>query len=124
MGDPASFRMFYDASCGPCTFWARFTAGVSQVGVDAYPLDGPEADLELGSMAPELRYGYFHIVEPGRILTGPDAMPAWIGLLGGKPARALAERASPVKHLLRLGYNRFWEYRRSRGCAADRSTPG
>lgn len=117
-------RLFYDASCGPCTFWARLTAGLSSTGVEAFALDGPEGDRWLGSMTPELRYSYFHIVEAGRTFTGPEAMPAWIGLVGGKGARTVAERAPPVNRLLRLAYNRFWEYRRTRGCAAGETPNG
>jgi hypothetical protein len=116
--------MYFDAGCGPCTFFARLTAGLSRSGVGVYPLDGPTADRALQSMPPEMRYGYFHIVEPGRTWTGPDAMPAWVGLLGGNQARAVAEKVPPVNRLLRLFYNRFWEYRRSQGCAAPGTPPG
>jgi predicted DCC family thiol-disulfide oxidoreductase YuxK len=112
-------RMFFDASCGPCTFWAHLTAGLSRSRVQVYALDAPEADRAFGSMSPELRYSYFHIVESDRTWTGPEAMPAWVGLVGGRSARAVAERAPPVNRLLRLAYNRFWEYRRTRGCAAE-----
>jgi len=111
--------MFFDASCGPCTFWAHLTAGLSHSRLELHPLDGPEADRALQSISSEARYSYFHIVEPGKTWTGADAMPAWVGLVGGKRARSVAERASPVNRLLRLFYNSFWEYRRSRGCGAE-----
>lgn len=111
--------MYFDANCGPCTFFAHLTAGLSRSRLEVYPLDGPEADRALGSMAPQTRYGAFHIVEPGKTWTGPDAMPAWVGLVGGGSARWVAERARPVNRFLRLCYLRFWEYRRSRGCAPD-----
>jgi predicted DCC family thiol-disulfide oxidoreductase YuxK len=112
-------RMFFDAGCGPCTFWARLTAGVSRTKLEIYSLDSVEADAALQSMAPDRRFAFFHIVESGLTWTGPDAMPAWAGLVGGKGARALAERAPPVNQLLRRAYHRFWEYRRTRGCAAE-----
>ncbi len=115
--------MFFDAGCGPCTFFAHVTEGLSRSELGVYPLDGPEADRALLSMPPETRYGYFHIVEPGRTWTGPDAMPAWVGLVGGRRARWVAERSRPVNRLLRLFYDRFWEYRRSRGCAAEGVPP-
>jgi predicted DCC family thiol-disulfide oxidoreductase YuxK len=124
MGAPSTPRMFYDASCGPCTFWARLTAGLSHPQVEVYALDGPEADHAFSAMSPELRYSYFHIVESGRTWTGPDAMPAWVGLIGGKAARVVAEKTPPVNRLLRLAYNRFWEYRRTRGCAAEGTAHG
>jgi predicted DCC family thiol-disulfide oxidoreductase YuxK len=111
--------MFFDASCGPCTFWARFTSGLSRSGVGVYALDGPEADRALPTMAFETRYSYFHIVESGHTWTGPDAMPAWVGLVAGNGARTVAEKAPPVNYLLRAFYRRFWEYRRARGCAAE-----
>jgi predicted DCC family thiol-disulfide oxidoreductase YuxK len=111
--------MFFDASCGPCTFWARLTAGLSRSGLRIYALDGPQADRDLRSISSELRFGYFHITESGKIWTGPDAMPAWVGLIGGKRVRAVAERVPPVNRFLRIAYNHVWEYRRTRGCAAD-----
>jgi len=111
--------MFFDASCGPCTFFARLTAGVSRPPLEVYSLDSPEADRALPSMPSDLRYNYFHILESGKTWTGPEAMPAWVGLVGGKSARRIAEGAPPVNRFLRLVYNRFWEYRRTRGCAAE-----
>jgi len=115
--------MFFDASCGPCTFFAQLTAGLSRSGLELYPLDGPEADRALHAMPSEARYGSFHIVEAGRTWTGPDAMPAWVGLVGGPRARLMAETAPPVNRLIRRLYHSFWEYRRSRGCSADGSFP-
>jgi hypothetical protein len=112
-------RLFFDASCGPCTFFARLTAGISRSGLEVYSLDGAEADRALPGMSASMRYSYFHIVEPDGIWSGAEAMPVWAGLVGGKGARELAERAPPVNRLLRLVYTRFWEYRRTRGCAAD-----
>jgi len=117
-------RLFYDARCGPCSFFARMTAGLSRAPLAVYPLDSPEADRALGSLPTEARYGSFHILEPGRVWTGPDAMPAWAGIIGGDRARRVAERARPVNRLLRRGYALVWEYRRARGCAADRLAPG
>ena len=116
---PSNPLMFFDASCGPCTFWARLTAGLARSGLEVHALDGPEADRAFRSMPSELRFSYFHIVESGRTWTGPEAMPAWVGLVGGRRARSVAERAPPVNRFLRLAYNRFWEYRRTRGCAAE-----
>ena len=113
--------MFYDANCGPCTFWARLTAGLSRPRLRVYPLDGPEADGALQSLSPVTRYGSFHIVEPGRTWSGPDAMPVWVGLVGGGRARDLAERARPVNRFLRRCYTTLWEYRQSHGCAAEPS---
>lgn len=117
-------QLFYDAHCGPCTLWARLTAGLSRSDLEVHALDGPEADRALRSIAPELRYRYFHIVESGRNWTGPDAMPAWVGLLGGEGARAIAEKVPPVNRFLRRTYDRFWRYREIHGCAAERSRPG
>jgi hypothetical protein len=113
--------MFFDAGCGPCTFFAHVTAGLSRSNLEVHPLDGPEADRALQSLTPDTRYRYFHIVEPGRTWTGPDAMPAWVGLIGGKHARLIAEKAPPVSRLLRHLYDGFWEYRQTRGCAAERT---
>lgn len=112
--------MFFDSSCGPCTFLAHVTAGFARSDFAVYALDSGEADRALRAMSSETRYDYFHIVEPGKTWTGPDAMPAWVGIVGGARARLLAEKVPPLNLLLRRVYNRFWEYRRSHGCA----TPG
>lgn len=115
-------QMFFDASCGPCTFWPQLTAGVARSPLELFPLDGPEAKRVLAPLPSEIRNGYFHIVESGKTWTGVDAMPAWVGLVGGRIARRVAEKAGPVNRLLRLFYHRAWEYRRSRGCAAEGSS--
>jgi len=111
--------MYFDASCGPCTFFAQVTAGLSRSNLGVHPLDSPEADRALRFLSSEARYSYFHIVEPGRVWTGPDAMGAWVGLLAGARARRVAEGARPVNRFLRGFYGMFWEYRRSHGCAAE-----
>jgi predicted DCC family thiol-disulfide oxidoreductase YuxK len=111
--------MYFDAGCGPCTFWARLTAGITRTPLEVYSLDSPEADRAFSGMSTDRRYGYFHIVEAGTTWTGPEAMPVWVGLVAGRSVRSVAERAPPVNRLLRRVYNRFWEYRRSRGCAAE-----
>ena len=117
---PTGPSMFFDADCGPCRFWARLTVGLSRSGLRVFPLDGSEADRALRTMSTGTRYRSFHIVEPGRTWTGPDAMPAWVGLVGGSRARLLAERAPPVKRLLRRFYTTLWAYRQAHGCAAAR----
>jgi len=114
--------LFFDAACGPCTFFARITQGLSRARLEIRPLDGPEAERALRELSDETRYGSFHIVEHGRTWTGANAMPAWAGLLGGSPAREIAERAPPVNRVLRSLYLRFWEYRRAKGCAATAGT--
>jgi hypothetical protein len=118
MEGASGVSMFFDSGCGPCTFFAQITAAFSRSPVGVHPLDGPDADHALQAMTPQTRFGYFHIVEPGRIWTGPDAMPAWVGLIGGRSARRVVERSAPIDRLLRWIYNDFWEYRRSHGCAA------
>ncbi|MCI4319996.1 MAG: hypothetical protein L3K23_07700 [Thermoplasmata archaeon] len=114
----AAVAMFFDTGCGPCTFWARFTARVSRSALGVFPLSGPEADRQLSSLSTDDRYGAFHIVERGRTWTGPEAMPAWVGLVAGADARAFAEGCPPVNRALRAWYLRFWEYRQRHGCAA------
>lgn len=116
---PPSPSMYFDASCGPCKFFAHVTAGLARSDLGVFPLDSPEADRALQALSSEARYSYFHIVEPGKVWTGPNAMQAWVGLLAGARARRVAERAPPVRRLLRGFYGVFWEYRRSHGCAAE-----
>lgn len=116
---PGPVSMYFDAGCGPCTFWAHLTRGLRPGRLDAFALDSPEADHTLVGLPPEIRHDYFHILEGGRLWTGPDAMPVWVGLFWGPSARRIAERVGPLDHSLRFVYNLFWEYRRTRGCAAD-----
>jgi predicted DCC family thiol-disulfide oxidoreductase YuxK len=118
MTAPAATSMFFDAGCGPCTFWARFTAGLARPRLSVHALDSPEADRQLHSLTSDVRYGAFHIVEGERTWTGADAMPVWVGLLAGRRARTVAERSVPVNRVLRIFYLRFWEYRRAHGCAS------
>jgi len=110
--------VFFDAGCGPCRFFARVTEALSRSGVATHPLDGPEADLALDGMPLDSRFASFHLVEGGRTLSGADAMPAWVGLVGGPTWRRVAEQVTPVRGLLRSIYLRLWEYRRSHGCVA------
>lgn len=117
-------QLFVDGQCGPCMFFARVTAGLARVPVAVHTLDGREADRRLAELPEPTRYGYFHLVEHGRIRSGPDAMPAWVGLFGGPTAERVAEHARPVDRLLRSVYNRFWEHRRVRGCAAQSRSSG
>ncbi len=121
---PAPAVLYFDARCGPCTFFARATRGLSRSPLPILPLDGPEADRTLGGMASDLRFGSFHIVEGGRTVSGPGAMPTWIGLIAGRPGLRIAKRTPPVEWLLRSAYLRLWTYRGRHGCSAPPSSPG
>jgi len=114
---PDGVSVFFDAGCGPCTFWARVTRALARSPVSVHPLDGREAERRLRDLAPDQRFGYAHVVEEGRVWTGADLMPAWVGILAGPTARRITERAPPIRWALRATYQRFWTYRRRKGCS-------
>lgn len=110
--------LFFDARCGPCTFFARVTRGLCRRPIQILPLDGPEADRVLGAMALDVRFGSFHLVTEGETRSGSGAMPLWAGLIAGGSGRRLAERAPPVERALRFAYLRLWRYRNRHGCSS------
>ncbi len=116
--------LFYDAGCGPCTLWARASAGIAREGVRILALDSREADRALGSMPDTVRFSYFHLARGGRTLTGTDALPLLVGLVAGRTAERVVRRVGFVRRGLDRTYRAFWEYRRTRGCAAGAVAPG
>jgi hypothetical protein len=117
-GQPA---LFYDSTCGPCTFFASVFQGVSRTQLAIEPLDSPDADQALGLMEEEERFGAFHFMVHGSTFTGPEAMTPLVETTFGQTVGRIARDCGPVRGGLRRTYLWFWEYRRTRGCAADRS---
>lgn len=117
-------RLFYDDACGPCTVLARAAEGVSRHRLVAVPLAGPEADVRLGGLAPELRFGYAHLEDGTALRTGSSAATPLVSLLSGGLWARLTERLPPLDRAVRSVYDHLWEYRRSRGCAAARTGAG
>jgi hypothetical protein len=113
-----SARLYYDSSCGPCRLLARAAEGMSHHRLNAIPLESPGAAADLSDLSTEDRFGSAHLVTGSTRLTGADlATPLVRFALGARLARVVAS-APPLDRSLRWVYVRFWNYRRTRGCAA------
>jgi hypothetical protein len=116
--DERAVRLYYDSSCGSCRLLARAAEGVSHHRVDAVPLDAPVADRELRDLSSQDRFGSAHLVSSTTRHSGSDlASPLVSATLGPAVGRVVAG-TPPLERSLRWLYNRFWNYRRTRGCAA------
>jgi hypothetical protein len=111
-------RLFYDESCGPCRLLARAAEGISGHQVVATPLTGAAADHALGGLPSERRFAYAHLATGTSLLTGESLTTPLVGLTLGPRAERIVRRLPPVERSLRWAYDRLWEYRRTRGCAA------
>lgn len=120
---PASSRLFYDPNCGPCRLFARACEWASRSRVEAIPYDGVEARRELADLSDETRIAYAHLVRGSERTSGNAIMTPLVGLTLGRSGERIVRRVGPVDRGLRWTYGRFWNYRRTRGCAAPRG-PG
>jgi hypothetical protein len=114
--DPS--HLFYDRGCGPCSWVARTTSAVSRSPIEIASLDGPLANHELGWMDPTRRFGSFHLRQGSRVYSGAEALPSLVGLVAGSTAERAVRHVPPLRHAIERVYLAFWEYRRTRGCAA------
>jgi len=119
----AAPRLFYDPGCGPCRLFARVSEWASRSRLRALPYDGLEATRELGDLEDEVRFAYAHLVGPQGRKSGAEIMTPLVGLTFGSAGERVAARVPPVDRGLRWLYERFWNYRRTRGCAAPGSVP-
>lgn len=120
-GEPSSApaRLFYDPGCGPCTFFARVSQWASGSRLRSLPFDGNEASRDLGDMDGESRFAYAHLVgQGGRRRSGADTLSPLVGLTFGPTGERIVTQVWPVDRGLRWIYTRFWNYRRTRGCAS------
>lgn len=112
-------RLYYDAECGPCRLFARAVEGASGHRVTPVPLGGSDGDRELAGLSTEARFGYAHLLVGGaERQTGADLLVPLVRYTLGRTAGRVVDRIGPLRRSLRWGYQRFWEYRRTRGCAA------
>lgn len=111
-------RLFYDPGCGPCTMFARVSEWASRAHLRAVPYDGPEATRELGDLANEVRFSYAHLVDARGRRSGSAIMNPLVGLTLGPAGERIVTRVGPIDRGLRWVYDRFWNYRRTRGCAS------
>jgi predicted DCC family thiol-disulfide oxidoreductase YuxK len=118
---PRAPVMFYDASCGPCTLWARAFEWLGRGSLQIDPLASREADRELRGMPEQVRYSAFHLLRDGEVRTGTDALGPLLGVTLGPSAECLITRVSPGRWAARAVYQALWEGRRRYGCG--RTTP-
>jgi predicted DCC family thiol-disulfide oxidoreductase YuxK len=116
-------RLFYDARCGSCSFFARVVERWSRSRIRALPYDGEEARRALGDLPEEERFASAHLVDGRGRRSGPAILAPIVGWTLGATGERVAERAPPVRRGLRWIYLGAWNYRRTRGCAADRDDP-
>ena len=88
-------QLYYDAHCGPCTFFARTFRGLSRHRLEIRPLDGPESNEALSDMERERRFACAHLVVPdGRRSGAAILVPLMEGVLGS-PDRRFSEEFPP-----------------------------
>jgi len=117
-GSVAPARLFYDPGCGPCTMFARVSEWASRSRLRALPYDGPDASRELGDLDDEFRFSYAHLVDERGRRTGAAIMNPLVGLTVGPAGERIVTRVRRIDRGLQWLYGRFWNYRRTRGCAA------
>jgi hypothetical protein len=113
-------RLYYDRSCGPCTFLAETVEGLSHGRVDSVPLDGSGSDVDLGDLTESQRYGSAHVVVAGAPRsTGSEIVVPLVGLTFGPALARLFDRHPTLDRPLRWLYRRFWEHRQRHGCVTS-----
>ena len=117
-------RLFYDPNCGPCRLFAQVTQWASRSRLRALPYDGVEAGTELADLDEEVRFAYAHLVRRETRTSGDAIMTPLIGLTIGPTSERVVTRVAPIDQGLRWVYARFWNYRRTRGCAAPTGNRG
>jgi len=113
-----SARLYYDDSCGPCRFLARAAEGMSHHRVEAVPLGAPAADVELGALPVETRYGSAHLSIDGALRTGDGVPVPLLGLTLGPRWEQVARKVPIADRALRSTYVRLWKVRQRSGCGA------
>ena len=110
--------LFYDPGCGPCRFFARVCEWASRSRVRSLSYDGEEARRELIRLDDATWFSYAHLVHVPNRCSGASIMTPLAGWILGSTAERIVAGAPPLDRGLKWVYNRFWNYRRTRGCAA------
>ncbi|HYA58315.1 MAG TPA: hypothetical protein VEH57_07670 [Thermoplasmata archaeon] len=117
-GSTPTARLFFDPGCGPCRLFARVSEWASRSRLRAVPYDGDEARRELGDLSDDARFAYAHLVHDRERRSGDAIMTPLVGLTVGPTGERVVARVPPLDRGLRWMYGVFWNYRRTRGCAA------
>lgn len=115
---PDRARLYYDAGCGPCSLFARISEWASRSRVAALPYDGEDAARELADVEAEARFTSAHLLDDRGRHSGAEMMAPLFGMTLGRTGERVLARVPAVDRSLRWMYLRFWNYRRTRGCAA------
>lgn len=118
-----SAELYYDDQCGPCTLWARAVRALSRGRITLHPLASPRADVALADLPDGERFGYAHLSLSDRRWQGEELLGPLLAVLLGPRGGVFASSRLPSGRLLRRVYRAFWEYRRTKGCAAA-AVPG
>ncbi len=120
---PEAARLFYDPRCGPCALFARVSARLGGSRLRSLPYDEAEATRDLGDLDEETRFAYAHLVDDRGRSSGSALMPPLVKICLGETAGRLVLQVAPLDRALRWTYDQFWNYRRTRGCAATSAVP-
>jgi hypothetical protein len=116
-------HLYYDPGCGPCRLFAQVAQWAVRSRIDALPYDGPQARRALGDMTEEFRYAFAHLVYGRERASGDAIMAPLVGLTIGPTGERVVRSVPSIDGGLRWVYRKFWDYRRTRGCAAPAATP-
>ena len=112
-------RLYYDRSCGPCTFLAETVAGVGHGRVESIPLDDPRAAVDLVDLPPERRFASAHVVQEGNRRSGAAIVDPILGFTLGARAEQVVVRFPTLDRPFRWLNERFWEHRQRHGCGTE-----
>lgn len=118
MSTEATPILYYDASCGPCSWFARLVEWASRRRLRRSPLTSDRAEIDLAGLSESDRFGYAHLVRGARLESGSTILPGLVDLTFGSAAGRVVRAVPPIDLGMRWLYDRFWEHRRTKGCAA------
>lgn len=98
--------LFYDGACPVCRLTARLAvAADTERRLRTATLDSPDADRHLGGLSTEERFGSFHLVVDGRLVSGGEAVgPALEVLRPVRPVGRLIRRSPAARRAAARAY--------------------
>lgn len=98
--------LFYDGACPVCRLTARLAvAADTERRLRTATLDSPDADRHLGRLSKDQRFGSFHLVVDGRLVSGGDAVgPALEVLRPVRPVGRLIQRSAGARRAAAWAY--------------------
>lgn len=110
---PSGPILFYDRDCRACTLAARMLiAADTGRRLRSAAIDSAEGHRHLGELSHEVRYGAFHLLRAGRVLTGPEAIGPLLELLPPlRPGGRLLRRSPAARKAAAWLYETLSRYR-------------